>query len=258
MVPGDLAQALTLSESANWNQTAADWQRVLDLAESFCIELDGRIVASATAMVYGHRELAWIGMVLTLPEYRGRGLASTLVQASLDSCSDVACVKLDATEAGAPVYRKFGFEDECIVERWARPANAPAVLSDLTAGGEPDLALDRQAFGVDRSQLLASFPNTCAIDGAFLIHRPGRQAAQLGPCVAQSPELAESLAHWAVANCPQTPIFLDLFETHAAARNLAHSLRFAPARRLLRMSLAGKNIPQDPSLVYAMSGFEFG
>lgn len=254
----DLTQAVHLSQSAHWNQTENDWRRVLGLADCFCVELDGKVVASATAIVYGRRELAWIGMVLTLPEYRGRGLASALVQTSIDHCSDVYCVKLDATEAGAPVYRKFGFADECVVERWARPADAPAPASDLAAGGEADLELDRKAFGADRAALLSSFENVCATGNGFAMHRAGRQAAQFGPCVCESHESAEMLAAWAAAQHPQTPVFWDLFEGHGGARQLAHSLRYAPSRRLLRMTLGGKNIPQDPSLIYAMSGFEFG
>jgi GNAT superfamily N-acetyltransferase len=258
MVPADLQQAVNLSQAAQWNQTEADWQRVLNLADCFCIELDGQVVASASAIVYGKRELAWIGMVLTLPEHRGKGLASTLMRATLDHCSDVSCVKLDATEAGAPVYRKFGFEDECIVERWSRPASAPCPTSDLTSGGHADLDLDRQAFGTDRAALLASFENVCATGNGFAMHRPGRQAAQFGPCVSETYESAQQLAAWATGQYPQTPMFWDLFESHPASREIAHSLRFAPARRLLRMTLAGKNIDHDPSLIYAMSGFEFG
>jgi hypothetical protein len=40
----------------------------------FGIEREGRLVAITTAICYG-RELAWIGMVLTDPEFRGQGLA---------------------------------------------------------------------------------------------------------------------------------------------------------------------------------------
>lgn len=258
MVPADLQQAVNLSQAAHWNQTEADWQRVLNLADCFCVELDGQVAASASAIVYGNRELAWIGMVLTLPEHRGKGLASALMRAVLDHCSDVSCVKLDATEAGAPVYRKFGFEDECIVERWSRPASAPCPPAELTDGGEADLELDQRAFGADRGRLLASFGTVCATGNGFAMHRPGRQAAQFGPCVSESPECARLLAAWAAAQYPQTPMFWDLFESHSVAREIAHGLRFVPARRLLRMTLAGKNITQDPSLIYAMSGFEFG
>ncbi|BDC51262.1 acetyltransferase [Bryobacterales bacterium F-183] len=258
MAPADLPQALNLSTSANWNQTEEDWRRILHLADCFCTELDGQIVASASAMIYGNRDLAWIGMVLTLPAYRGRGLASTLVQAALDHCSDVYCVKLDATDLGAPVYRKYGFEDECVVERWSRQPSSTSCSTELTDGGEPILDLDRAAFGADRTALLASFPNICSTGDGFAMHRPGRQSAQFGPCVSETEESARLLAGWATARNSSNPLIWDLFESHPKARQLAHELRFTPARRLLRMSLGGKNVAEDPSLIYALTGFEWG
>jgi hypothetical protein len=68
---GGLAAAMRLKELARWNQTEADWRRLLRLEPRGCFAawLDGRIVATTTTTTYG-RELAWIGMVLVDPEYR--------------------------------------------------------------------------------------------------------------------------------------------------------------------------------------------
>ena len=75
LTPDDIPSAMELSIAANWNQTPEDWQRVMRLSPDGCrcIESDGKIVATATRLDYGKR-LAWIGMVLTRPEYRRQGL----------------------------------------------------------------------------------------------------------------------------------------------------------------------------------------
>src|SRR5256884_9577750 len=60
------------------------WLRVLELEPEGCfgIEHDGRLVAVITSTCYDC-ELAWIGMVITAPEFRGQGLASTLMRHTL-------------------------------------------------------------------------------------------------------------------------------------------------------------------------------
>src|SRR5258708_39120402 len=80
----DLASAIELSRVAGWNQTMEDWQTVLQLDPEGCfaIEVDGRIAATTTLLRYGNR-LAWIGMVLTMPEYRRMGFAQRLCETAI-------------------------------------------------------------------------------------------------------------------------------------------------------------------------------
>lgn len=158
LTTADLPQALALSTSAGWNQTAADWQRLLDLAPESCfgIELDGCLAATATLLPYG-RSLGWLGMVLTRRDYRHRGLASRLVEHALKLAGTlgIETVKLDATDQGQPIYEKLGFAAERRIERWSWTglcgANADAGASvplESLAG------LDYEAFGADRMGLL--------------------------------------------------------------------------------------------------------
>jgi len=235
----DLADLRTLVASANWNQLDGDWLRLLQLAPTTClgIEQDGHIVASATAISYG-RDLAWIGMVLTLPEWRGRGFASTLLRALFDRL-DVACIKLDATDAGRPVYEKFGFIEEYAVERWVGTlAAAPARQHPV------DYDLDRAAFGADRRALLETLGSG----------RVGRVANYAGPIVARTADEArERVLGCGVAG----RVFWDMPAINLQAASLARELGFEPARRLWRMR-KGAPLPERPELVYALAGFELG
>src|SRR6266704_9977 len=124
----DLAATTELSTAAGWNQTHEDWQMLMELEPRGClaIEADGQLVSTTTLLCYSQR-LAWIGMVLTSANYRGRGFARRLLAAALDRADSlgVETVKLDATDDGKPIYEKVGFMAEQAVERWSRPASAP-------------------------------------------------------------------------------------------------------------------------------------
>jgi GNAT superfamily N-acetyltransferase len=281
--PSDVPQGLALSKAVGWSQTPADWSLVIEMnpAGCFAMEVDGMVVATTTTIRYG-ADLAWIGMVLTHPEYRGRGYARALMQQAIDHLSDVQTIKLDATEMGAPLYEKLGFVDECAIERWIRPP-LPSAPADAI-GFIPQFALDKQAFGADRSKLLmrlAKFEAAVVqVDNLRWVGNPpvsaqtekrrlptGAQAASLhhttafamgrgnrfGPCISPSKEAAEELARWFLTRHPNEEILWDLFPEN----NLAQSLGFTLTRRLTRMT-RGRNLKDDHSLIYAGAGFEFG
>lgn len=233
----DLPSCMALKEEAGWNQTVQDWRKLFEHAPAGCfgIEIDGALAATTTAVRYGS-ELAWIGMVLTAARFRKRGLASALLQHALDylASSPVDWIKLDATEMGRPVYQRFGFEDECAVERWIKP-------------GTPATVFDEQL---------------CDIGHSFARGRAGSNAAYFGPCHAESPEDARRLLEWCVDLHPREAIVWDLFPANAAAVDLARSHGFAPLRKLVRMALRGRPgvapQPTDLTRTYAITGFEWG
>src|SRR3984893_13956885 len=117
----DLIGAMELSRLAGWNQAQDDWEMMLrlDPLGCFAIEADDRIAATTTLLCYGNR-LAWIGMVLTRPEYRRRGFARCLMESALKRAADlkIQSIKLDATLQGQPLYEKLGFKKLTIVQRW--------------------------------------------------------------------------------------------------------------------------------------------
>ncbi len=132
MIEADLPAAMALKAAAGWNQTENDWRLLLKLQPDGCfvLESEAGVVASATAFCYSRR-LSWIGMVLTLPEFRGRGYGGGVFSAALEFCrARTPCVKLDATDMGRPLYERAGFVAEYEVDRWLGPAAAPAASSD--------------------------------------------------------------------------------------------------------------------------------
>jgi ribosomal protein S18 acetylase RimI-like enzyme len=262
--PADLQSAIELSRIAGWNQTIDDWQAVLRLDPQgcFCVELDDRIVATTTLLCYGSR-LAWIGMVLTLPDYRRRGFAQQLVKAALEraAAQNIESIKLDATADGQPLYEKLGFKTEQIIERWFRSAQqdrAPDKIAPSSSHYSP--ALDLEAFGGDRASVLrelAARNPPITIDGAYSFFRKGARANYLGPCVAQNQQAARVVIEQCLRASPESNWYWDLLSTNKNALELATEFGFVPQRRLQRMVL-GNSIKKNDQLVYAIAGFELG
>ena len=263
----DIPDAMRLKESANWNQTETDWRNVMCVEPAGCfgIDCDGRLAATATAVRFGC-ELAWIGMVLTHPDYRGRGFARLLMEHSVAYllARGVRWIKLDATDMGRPLYARLGFVDECPIERWARPP-APCDAPPLPPLAEIPGALDREAFGADRGallRLLAGIESARGPHGGYAMGRPGSKAAFFGPCVSRSAGEARDLVQWFLARHPGDMVYWDVLPENAAAASLARELGFAPLRRLVRMALPGAGAPppflHNDALVFGIAGFEYG
>jgi GNAT superfamily N-acetyltransferase len=261
----DIPAALQLSSGAGWNQTAEDWRLLLQLEPEgcFCIQMDDALAATATLFCY-ERQLAWVGMVLTHPDYRRRGLATRLLMCALARADalGIRTVKLDATEQGQPLYVNLGFAPEQGVERWFRASRRiiHKAGSACTTDSPMWRVLDANAFGVDRGTLLQALVRRgrCFTNAnAFLLTRTGRNSRYLGPCVARDPDSARELIQLEIQNREAGGWSWDLFPQNHHAVALATQLGFAPQRRLVRMS-RGEELPGDAQLTYAIAGFEFG
>lgn len=255
---------MELSRLAGWNQTIDDWQMFLHLEPQSCfaIELDHRIVATTTLLGYG-TALAWIGMVLTHPQYRRRGFARRLMEKALECAAarKIQSVKLDATTDGQPLYEKLGFRTEQIIERWFRDATPLNSLQSNSPGAAlPSFDLDTQAFGADRRHIfqhLTARNRAYASDQAFCFSRDGSRCRYLGPCVANDSNSARTVIEEALQSSPRSSWYWDLLNTNKPALDLAAELGFKPQRRLERMSI-GQPLAKNDQMVYAIAGFELG
>lgn len=272
MTAQDTPAGMRLKEAAGWNQTTRDWANLLAIEPQGCwvYEVDGVVAGSTTAVLYG-QELAWIGMVLVLPEYRGRGIARQLMQHALRYLDDrgVRCVKLDATDMGKPLYEQLGFVDEAVIERWAgicdaHDADGSAPGPDRIVDTAAIAATDRAAFGADRSRLLRRllevFPHDAVrLPGGYVMGRPGSNAHFLGPCVADHPADARRLIAHVLARHAATLLFWDLLPDNEEAVALARSFGFEPRRKLWRMLRTSADCPSgNVQQVFGAAGFEYG
>jgi GNAT superfamily N-acetyltransferase len=255
---GYLPDLMRLKASAGWNQTEDDWLRCMRLQPDGCLGLvtDGVVVSSATTIRYGD-DISWIGMVLTLPEYRGQGLARRLMQVVIER-SRTRRVGLDASDMGKPLYLSLGFVEECPIERWVREP-APAEGPELPRG-HLDLSLDREVFGADRSALLDELSRyeVAQSNRSYAFARTGSSFDYFGPWISDTPDDASALLSWFLGRHGARTTCIDLFPHHTHAAQLAHSFGFTPVRRLTRMVLRPA-VPEVPDTrIYGIAGFEFG
>ena len=273
----DIPAALLLSEEPGWNQVAADWRWMIDHGDSFGYATgDGRLVASGLTVRF-NGAFAWISMILVTAEFRRRGLATRLMQSCIDALHGQNLVPaLDASPEGRQVYLPLGFRDVYRTTRLlaAQPPTggqgAPAGIA-IAAMEEADLApvaaYDRAPAGIDRSDLMCNllgrFPRAAAVarrDGricGYVLARDGRLCAQIGPLVADDPDIALALLRRSMASM-SGPVCLDLGDHHSAMRAWLDANGFTPVTRFVRM-IQGRSEPfDDPRRVFVIAGPELG
>jgi predicted N-acetyltransferase YhbS len=160
----------------------------------FVAEADGAIVGTGVTTVSG--PIAWIGTIWVDPAVRGHGLGTALTQRTIDAAADAGCSTcvLVATDAGRPLYERFGFR----VQTHYRILEAPGVadgqpdprIRSFRASDLADMAtLDASATGEDRAHLLTALaaPETTRClekDGAvagFILRAPWGGGATIAP-----------------------------------------------------------------------------
>lgn len=266
LLDSDLAFGHELSRLAGWNQTPRDWARFLSLAPQGCFlaEVDGVAAGTATTTTYG-KELAWIGMVLVHPDFRRRGIGTSLLERAIRHLREergVTCVRLDATPEGKPLYEGLGFRSEWGLRRWVKEVRESSPNPSPPSTGkfsEPSLELDLAAFGANRFELLQSLQqgsSGCVIleEGGFGLMRPGERANYLGPVTVATPAEAERIVSNLLESCaPGATVFWDIPDPNEAAIRLAERWGFRPVRVLTRMWLGERAIQQDPLAIAGLA-----
>ena len=216
MTPADLVAAHALSSEAQWPHRLEDWELMLSVGFGVVAELDGQILGTTMGWPYGS-DAATLGMVIVSQASRGGGVGRKLMDAVLARLNG-RTVLLNSTEAGAPLYRKLGFEPVGTIHQHQGAAFSVPVAR-LRAGervrplGASDRAaiieLDRRATGLRREALVSALLESgqgVILDrggeaaGFALFRRFGRGYA-VGPVVSPDRDGARALiSHWLGSN----------------------------------------------------------
>ena len=191
-----------LSVSVGWPHRADDWRFLREHGKGFAaIDESGRVHATAMWFPFGE-DFATIGMVITSQRLQAKGGGGWLMRHVLAQTEGLA-LGLHATRQSHYLYLTLGFKDEAIVHRYegvAAPGpevalSARCEVRALQASDALDiLALDRDATGTDREQLLApliadSQGTVLWRDGtlqAYALQRKFGRGMMIGPTVAPS------------------------------------------------------------------------
>jgi ribosomal protein S18 acetylase RimI-like enzyme len=277
MIAADVPLAMELKNIAGWNQTERDWLGYLTYEPEGCFvaEVGGRAIGTATSIHYDDR-FGWIGMVLVHPDARRLGIGTKLLRHTIEYLQQrgTSCVKLDATAMGRKVYVPMGFVDEYELSRFegTAPAESTAAVTNVASLTTGDLKevieFDAPVFGAERAHVIDSMsrrnPEYCflARDGSrirgYLIAREGRNAAQIGPWVAQDGATAERLLAAFFQRVRGRRVFVDVPHPNDAGCTLIRSYGFTVQRGFARMHLGENRHPGIPAHVFGTSSAEKG
>lgn len=276
MRPTDLSAAFALSSEIGWNQSPADWQRMLHMEPEGCFvaESAGKVIGTTLCCVFG--TVAWLAMVILTPSHRGRGLARHLVQHGLDFAeqSGVTSVRLDATPLGEKVYCQVGFHPQFELVRMSgipltKSVHSSNPLCEIVVTDAIELSdvlqWDQLATRTDRSKLLRRLceetPPLIAKSAegrtiGFLARRQGRLAEQFGPCCG-SQESSLTLLRQALQTSQGKAIIVDIPGHRADLLAIAEDFGLTCQRRLLRMC-RGPAVIENEEYFHISYGGEFG
>ena len=260
--------ALRLSTQAGWNQSQADWVRLMCLPQG-CVKvlIEESEVRASYSIFSLDSDLCWIGMLLVDESLRGRGLGSAAFASALRDAAKWRTVGLDATSLGEPIYVKRGFQPVRTITRWSVSALELPVSTSPHRIGIHDgiLAFDAAGTGVDRSSLLRDMASSGAVffsvekgeeTSAYGALRPGRTAWQLGPVLANSIEEFACVLDLAMAFLAGGEMICDVL--HADAAGLLEARGFTPRRHLKRMAFPYSPDCLCAETVWCAAGFELG
>lgn len=273
----DLTEAMKLSTGEGWNQTQTDWKFLIGNPGNVCMvaETSKHVIGTTTAINYSD-DVAWIGMVLVNREYRGLGVAKTLLTNVLNQVKNCKSVKLDATPAGQQVYQNFGFKDEYVIARMTN--TMVKELTDVEVDTVPEriqpddlpeiIGLDELTFGTNRGQLIRFFLNRYPAKGwvlkrdkkisGFVLGRDGNKFHHVGPLVAKTTKDAKILVSKALSSLVDQPVAVDILGDKDSLIELLKTIGFIEQRKFIRMY---KDVNPFPGLVdqqYLICGPEFG
>ncbi len=272
--PADLKRCVALSLDRGWSPERAKWSLLLAASEVFGVDApDGHGLAGAVVLTRWGPDLASVGMMLVAARYGRRGLGRALMEHLLAAAGEDAVVTLFATDMGRPLYEKLGFtpvrRNVSFLGRFRPPSNgdnskkrgALGRARRLAPSGEPDsrglirlagradmpaiLAVDRAAFGADRSAIVGRLPGfadrIAVLEDAHGV--AGYAAAWpnhvtstvIGPLVAPDPEAAVRLIAELAARA-RTPVRLDLDPDRPELPDWAHAHGLEPVSRTVVMA----------------------
>ncbi len=277
MLLSDLASAFSLSKAEGWNQTEKDWTFLLTNPGNICLASSkkGKIVGTVTALVHS-KKLAWIGMMIVDKELRGFGIGKQLMTSIIGKLSHIESVKLDATPAGLPLYKKLGFIEEYDLFRMINPEvtltdnhlspKKPFVMD--SDGFTSLLNFDEKVFGCGRVSLLnylfMNYPEKAFIidksgkTEGYILGRKGYRYEYIGPLIAYSQKSAVTLFKEGLRNLGKRPAAIDVPGIQKGFLNWLESVGFTKQRSFTRMYLGKNNYPGEIKNQYLISGPEFG
>jgi GNAT superfamily N-acetyltransferase len=263
--------AVSLTDHEHWGNLPADFSRMLGLNPQGCFvawESDNPVGIIASCL-YG--DYAFLGDLIVSPDYRRKGIGDALMRHAIEHVRGrgVENIELDATFAGVPLYRRLGFRDKYLSLRFRRVGSrqGTAVRPQSASAIEEIVSFDLRLTGLDRNTLLSRFMQefkdsayvartSDMLTGYGFVYPRADGVCTIGPLVAESIEIAESLLAAVIIDFGHSPLTIGLLQPmhHFAEVLLRYHFEFRPPS--LRMYL-GKRLDYEKH-IYGISSADKG
>jgi len=273
MTTADVAFAVELTDTMNWDLTRRDFRFIMALEPTGCfVALQGATKVGITTTAHFGR-VGWIGNVIVDSRYRGKGIGVELVKHAVDYLT-----KKSATTTGlyaymdtVAFYEKLGFKaDSSFVhlvgygtsfdfDRERVKRMTPKDLEDA-------ISLDKSCMGWNRERLLRTIfkdsNDLCYIARdqdrllGFIMADWYRQ--EVGPCVfrPESAEVAVNLLKAVLSQLNKREVRIGVSENRAEIIKALKKMNFTEEFRVVRMYW-GKLL-EDTDCLLAMESLERG
>jgi GNAT superfamily N-acetyltransferase len=269
----DIAFAVRLTDTMNWNLVEEDFQFMKELEPEGCFIIwdESERIGVATTISFG--KVGWLGNVIIREEYRGRGVGSLLVKHALDFLTkqDVKIIGLYAYQNKIPFYQRLGLEydSEFIVLR-GKPDSSSEQVHQREASKNDEreiIDLDHFCFGASRRKLLTSIlgesSNVCYVAGekgsirGFVVAKVYPGMAEVGPLVCQRgcPDIAVDLLKAALNRVRGLEVVTCIPEKESIIRSTLMRRGFSEAFRVARMFYG---FPRLNDCIYMAESLERG
>lgn len=273
MTESDAKQVWEWARKENWNPGLHDWKIFPAVNPDGCFVgiLDDEIISSATAVQYD-KKYGFGGMYIVKLEYRGQEYGLAIAQHAMNYLADIGveCIGCDAVPDKVAIYQRLGFHPAYEITRYKYRVHEEcqevcrSIKEDqFNAIAEYDLKVSK----ISRKPLLkvllwSSEAISCAeYKGeqpiGFAIARPAYEGYRIGPCFADSADIARRLLETIFARLEEKTLFIDVPKVNVSAVSLVRSYGMKSGFTCIRMYTTSK-YNQDASYIYGNTTFEVG
>jgi len=215
----------------------------------------------------------YLGMMTVHKELQRRGIGQAMLQNMLDwaEVQGIPYLRLDASDAGFPLYLRFGFEvlDQALMFRHPDFSPLPDYPQQVRLLKSQDIQaladFDTPIFGANRAGLFHAMLTDFPERGFAVYDESGdmagylfAQSQRLGPWTARAPRDAEALLQAALTLTYKGAPLAIAPETNTAASDLLERYGFRHEFSNRHMQRGRSDIPGQRTAIYGETSFAVG
>ena len=267
----DLHTLLDWAKAEGWNPGLDDAEPFFaaDPNGFFGCFVDGKLASAISAVRYGET-FGFIGLYISHPDFRGKGLGRRVWDHGM-AYLEGRTVGLDGVPQQQANYARMGFETRYNTIRWSGSFDGPTTVSSKVIALDPSAfteiaQFDRRAFPEERTAFLGAWiaPPHQALGivtrgrlSGYGVLRACHQGFKIGPLFAETTEEALHLFAALAQLAPGAPIHIDVPEDQSAFGEYLQGLGFTQGFTTARMY---RGVPPrlEERLAFGVTTLELG